>query len=54
MKRRGYGAQEWWEGTREEASLTRYSIDSKGWEPDVGPSRTTCGVEPRCLAMYIF
>lgn len=30
MKRRGHGAQEWWEGTREEVSLTRYSIVKDG------------------------
>lgn len=30
MKRRGHGAQEWWGGTREEASLTRYSIAKDG------------------------
>lgn len=38
MKRRGHGAQEWREGTREEASPARYSIAKYG-----GPILTHTG-----------
>lgn len=52
MKRRGHGAQEWREGTREEASTVRYSIAKDG-SPMLAHASTPCGIEPRWLGMYI-
>lgn len=53
MKRRGATAQRISEKEASKgASLAGHCI-AKEWEPGVGPSRTPCGIEPRCLGMYI-